>query len=331
MNLIDLLGGQELEQNSFSTSGFTFGGKHQLKVVGFAGKVAKSIMYIVRCEICSKDPEMFGEGYFRITRSNINSGRIPCGCSKTTKYTESQFATICGRILAEHNCEFVGFHGNFNGQKSKIEARCREHGVWTSTWVNSLMASKTGCPVCRGGIKKPDSVMIEGFMKSGSFHKDTKFSRIDKKNKRGFKAYWQVDCPVCGETGISTNTNLIEGKKCCACKGYRQDKAYVMEIREDNRLIALKFGVSHNPVKRVWTLNSKSHYRFSLYTVYQFEDLLSSKRFEELCRLKLDVNIIDSANMRDGWTETTSVDNLPKLLEILKGLGGKMILSPESS
>jgi hypothetical protein len=62
-----------------------FGEEGQIEVVGWSGnKDGKGDkLYILKCNKCSKDSELFGEGYFRSTKGNLVKGAVPCGCSKS--------------------------------------------------------------------------------------------------------------------------------------------------------------------------------------------------------------------------------------------------------
>ncbi len=70
MNLEDLVDKNGLMQDKYSLSEMTFGKDCQLTVVGWNGKHRTNKIYILKCDKCSADPELFGEGYFSSLKYN---------------------------------------------------------------------------------------------------------------------------------------------------------------------------------------------------------------------------------------------------------------------
>ena len=52
----------------------------KLKVIGVAGKQGKNTTFKVTCTECSKDPELFPDGYFVAQKFDLINGHKPCGC-----------------------------------------------------------------------------------------------------------------------------------------------------------------------------------------------------------------------------------------------------------
>lgn len=76
-----------IEEDKFT--GETYGEFDQIKVLGICGLSGRTKAYAVKCNICSEDPELYGDGIFRSYRSNLQKGRNPCGCSRFTFWTEN--------------------------------------------------------------------------------------------------------------------------------------------------------------------------------------------------------------------------------------------------
>ena len=145
--------------------GRSFGPENQLRVVGWSGlqKNGKNRYYIVKCTICSVDSELFGEGYFKISTSNLTHGKLPCGCAPSPRWTKEQREVLCRREAASRGYEFKGFIGPWKYNSTTLKLCCPSHGTWCTTALSSFI-SGVGCPQCNGGIKKPDSEMIKNFM-----------------------------------------------------------------------------------------------------------------------------------------------------------------------
>lgn len=53
----------------------------KLEVIGIAGKQGNITTFKVTCTECSKDPELFPDGYFISRKGRLVRGQKPCGCS----------------------------------------------------------------------------------------------------------------------------------------------------------------------------------------------------------------------------------------------------------
>ena len=330
MNLEDLVDENGLQQDDYSLSGVVFGEEGQLKVVGRSGEIWSAKYYILKCNKCSQDSELFGDGYFKSLKGSLVRGSVPCGCSYTAKWSQEQYFVLCSRKATEIGYVFLGFVGEWKGQTTKIKMSCEKHGEWSSGNVNNLIHSGDGCPRC--GVdaisearKKPDDVMIVSFHKSKAFHPDTKFWRSERLDSRGWASYWHVFCPECGESGESNSSHLQRGQRPCACNVHRQQECYInWVVDEHNNAVAIKFGIARDSKRRVKQQDTRSAYEVRQHQVYTFPSVASCKKAERECKKELDCGIVLKRDMPDGWTETTSVLNLSKVVAIYKRNGGML-------
>lgn len=330
MDLDVLLNGQELCQDSWSISGISFPQNENLTVVGWAGKLKgkSDKYYILKCNTCSQDAELFGEGYFRSLKDNLTKGKLPCGCSKAPKWSKAQYIVLCSRKALELGYTFLGFVGEWRGASTKIKLLCEKHGEWSSGSIDTLVNANVGCPGCKleviGRIStKPDEDMISSFFSSGSFHPDTKFWKSERKCSQGYKRYWHMYCPECCEVGESFSGDLQQGSRPCACCKQRQQECYINWLIDDHdTVIGIKFGIARDSTQRVKQQDSKSIYIIRQHSVHTFSDVASCKKAERECRQELECGIVLKRDMPDGYTETTWVYNLEKIIEIYERNGG---------
>ncbi len=334
MDLAELLDDNGLQQDEWSLTAPTFGKERQLTVVGWSGnRVNRSDkFYIIKCSVCSQDFNLFGQGYFRSMKSSLNSGRIPCGCSTSPKWSEEQYRVLCSRKAKEIGYTFIAFVGDWLAKYTKIKMLCEKHGEWESGAIGNLLNQGYGCPMCGFDVSitaacrsnlKTDEVMIQSFFKSGCFHSDTKFWKSDRETKRGNKSYWYMLCPECGEVGESQSGNLQRGNRPCACGMHRQREAYINDIIDcTESVIAIKFGITINSNQRVRQQNSKSLYKIEQHSVYYFPSVESCKKAERDCKRELECGILTKLEVSDGWSETTYTYNLEKIIEIYQRNGG---------
>lgn len=328
MNLEDLIDENGLQQDEWSLTKPKFGVDNQLEVIGWSGRHGSGKLYILKCFVCSQDPELFGEGYFKSLKGNLLKAIVSCGCSNNTRWSKEQFRVICERKSKELGYTFLDFEGAWSGAGTKVRMLCDKHGEWAGGSINGLTNANAGCQMCAYIIRatsrtKPDDVMKDSFFASGAFHPETKFWRSDKKTKQGTKVYWHVHCPVCGASYESKSDNLRGGQQSCGCSKHRQQEAYINLIVDENKLaVAIKFGISRDSKKRAIEQDRASSYEICQYAVYQFPTVKSCKQAERDCKQELECGIVLRRDMRDGWSETTWVYNLERIIEIYERNGG---------
>lgn len=327
MNLADLVDDKGLQQDEWSLTAPAFGEEGQLRVVGWSGKNISAKYYILRCNACSQDIELFGEGYFRSLKSSLIKGQVPCGCSSKPKWSKEQFSTLCQRSADNIDYTFLGFAGEWKGKNTKIKMFCEKHGEWGSTTICNLINRGNGCPRCAELLStKSDDIMVQSFLASGAFHPDTKFWRSDRTNRKGCKVYWHIFCPDCKQPGESFSGGLQRGSRSCACNMHRQQECYInWLVDEYNNSVAIKFGIANNSKQRIKQQDSKCIYTLKQHSVYQFPAVAACKKAERDCKQELECGIVLRRDMQDGYTETTWIYNLEKIIEIYQRNGGVRI------
>ena len=336
MNLEDVVDPEYgLQQDKWSLTRPKFGKEGQLQVVGWGGKnSSNNKYYILFCSMCSKDTELFGDGYFKSEKGGLGKGQLPCGCAKILKWSKEQYAILCQRKARELGYKFLGFIGEWKGNRTKIKMLCEKHGEWESGIIHNLIHAGNGCLGCRAEVvraigeanRKSDDIMIESFFKTEAFHPDTNFWRSERKNSHGCKSYWFMSCPECGETGESFGSNLSKGQRSCACSIHRQQECYINQVIDDHGVVALKFGIANNSKQRMKQQSSKSIYTLKQHSVYTFRSVEECKKAERECKQELECGVVLKLDMPDGYTETTWVYNLEKIEEIYKRNGGVKII-----
>jgi len=307
-----------------------FGEEGQLEVVGWSGRQGFSKLYILKCNRCSEDCGLFGEGYFRSNKYNLVRGTIPCGCAFNPKWSKEQHFIRCLRKAKELGYRFLGFEGPWKGNNTKIKIVCEKHGYWDSGTINSLMQCH-GCPECKEDTRgensrKPEKEMIRSFLASGAFHPETKFWRSDRRDSKGSKTYWIMSCPACEGTGESQSGSLQKGQRPCACSTHRQQECYINWLVDNhNMAVAIKFGIANNSKQRIKQQDSKSAYTLKQHSIYQFPSVQQCKQAERECKKELETGVVLKRDMPDGWTETTWSYNIGKVVDIYKRNGGVLV------
>ena len=324
MDLLDVIDPNfGLVQDTYTGKRF---GDGQLEIVGWSGKYRSVKLYILKCSVCSMDPEIFGEGYFKSRISNLNTGKMPCGCSPFYK-TENQALVLVNRATVEMEYNFLGWAETYKGANTSCILSCEIHGEWRTN-INRILNAPHGCKECSYALVgerflKSDSDLIEGFLKTGSYHPDTIFIRSEDTNKNGHKTFWQVSCPVCLTTVRSERTNLMAGKVPCLCSPTgKQNEAYINIISDAGTDIALKFGIATTSVSRLKQLQNTSIYDIRQFGVWKFLSREVCRKAESTLKKSLICSVLPREEMLDGYTETTHLYNLEKIINTYESFGG---------
>lgn len=314
--------------------GRKFGEFGQVEILSVIGKVQYTKVYSAKCSICAEDEELFGDGIFKTHRSNILRGYLPCGCGARPLWNEDQFKIICTREANKRNITFLGFSGEYKGNKTNLKLECSVHGVWTTTDINHFLEGR-GCKGCKAiacaqaaigntYTRINDDIMIQRFMSTGNFHPETTFVRCDPTLTNRTASDWVVSCPVCKTEVISKSSNIKLGYRLCSCEKPKQKLAYINLILDNENTLAIKYGIAINPEDRLKKQASKSIYSISNFGVWEFSNYQACRNAETYCKRIFPASL-SREEMPDGFSETTYPLNIDKIIKIYEDHGGVRI------
>lgn len=299
-----------------------------LKVLEFVGYTKHLIrIYKVCCSVCILDPELNGDAIYETTIALLRKGSLPCSCAFAPRWTEEQYMVLLKRATEVKGYEIVEI-GEYRGRKTKVTLRS-VYGEWQTTLRQPLEGK--GCPKeMAAGVSKrrtmSEEVATRNFIEKGGFPEGTIFKRSEKINKNGDKIYWEVYCPICSKSGISTATRLLRGRYCCDCGVRNQRYAYINLLYDGGLCIAIKFGITNNPKTRLSQHKKATSYKVENYGVWEFPNKSSCLKAETECRNELDCNILSKNELPLGYTETTYPYNIDKIVHIYeRNMGFKLI------
>lgn len=274
--------------------------------------------------VCSQHGAWVGGGVTNL----INLGRGCPTCARVKveagrRVPVQERVDKINRLCEGTTSSLVSVPEDYKHVFERIKMVCSVHGEWESS-MKKVTDGKL-CPKCgrlTGGLSRrsPDREMISKFMATGAFSEGTTFSKIGMRVDG--KSEWEVFCPDCNEGGVSALDNLQQGKRPCACTSMRQKECYINYVIDGDNIIALKFGIAINSSFRVDSQNRSSVFEVVNKFVYTFPDTKSCKAAEKECKQTLCCGVIPKEEMTDGYTETTYVYNLDKIIQIYKKHGG---------
>lgn len=312
-------------------SGKVYGVDDQLDVLGWVFRNKHNVkVYAVKCKICANDAELFQSGIFLMSRLSLMQDREPCGCSKNRRYTEEQYKILCKRKFTELGYEFIDFAEPFHGMKTKLRARCDKHGVWESTMLFGLLDSDNRCSKCCHEerairVTLSDEDLIKSVVKTGLFNEGTKFTISDRIFNRKARKFLNVYCPICEDSYEALVYDLRKGKKRCACGSNQPKQAYLSILKDNGVPVAAKFGITNNYSRRVRTQERLGTYEVEEIGLWEFENSYLCNKAEKACKDTLSCGIVSRNDFSDGYTETTKLDNIDKIVKIYEEYGGVSI------
>lgn len=109
--------------------------------------------YILECNLCSLDKELWPYGSLTTTKSNFQNIDRPvnCGCNPSkTLHSEKQVLVLIKRLCKEKNLTFEGWYGGeySNKRDTRMLLRCPEHGLSDNTRVDKFLIREGGCQPC---------------------------------------------------------------------------------------------------------------------------------------------------------------------------------------
>lgn len=301
--------------------GSVFGDLGQLCVVGHTRNPSGGLLFKLDCGVCELDPELFKPSGFETSKYKLENGFIPCNCGVKYNWTKDQYILRIERKCKELGFSYLGYKDTWDWSKTKISLFCSTHGEWDTCTVSSFLSSKRGCPSCAKespSIRplKPDNYFKDLFFNTGSFPPGTTFRRTSE-NQR-----WEVCCGICKEITLSYVSNLKIGTKACSCGNQKPIYVYINTIKDNDKIVALKFGVTSNPQVRILSQRVKSVYTVDHLLCYKFKSTTECRDAERLVKGSFVCGILPKAEFKDGYTETTSTKNLDDIITILKNSGG---------
>lgn len=273
---------------------------------------------VVSCDICKQDSELFRHGLFTTTKSELDRGRFPCGCAQSSSWEIWQTEVKIKRKLSGTLQSLVSIVTT--GDKPRCVLECSIHGVLESKDIHSVLKLGGICNYCASLSRsafhtKSDDSHIEGFMMTDKFSDGTTFTREKE-------YYWTVNCPTCRETYKSFIGNLKAGKIGCKCSTHNQQFSYLNILYDGSVPLCLKFGITNNPKYRIYQQSVKTNYKIDSLGVWKFPTVSSCKESERRVINSCRTGVLERREMRDGWTETTSLSELDKIMKIYEDNGG---------
>ncbi len=293
----------------------------KLRVIGIHGKQGRAVTFKVTCTECSKDPELFPDGYFIDTKRNLKKGKKPCGCSKQPRWFPFQYLILASRVGKKKGFVVHGFAENFHGKNTKLNLEClKDEYKWVAS-VHSIINVGTGCPRCGGKLKLTEGEALE---RCTGICKENNYSVIGFVD--GYKncySYFEYLCEIHGKQQVRYTNFVNTGSRCKGCVevGYspaKQGTVYVYQwVKEEHTF--LKIGITN----RALTVRIKEQSEVTLYNYRRiwsatFEDGAIPLHIENYVKNSgIEIGVMSKEEFPDGFTETICIEDMDYLENLI--------------
>lgn len=213
------------------------------RLIGHNGLKGCKKKFILSCEICSKDQELFPDGTFQITKGHFLSGNCPCNCYNRFVWKEWQQRIRVIRECTKRGYNFLGWSGEYKGSYTRLHLHNpATNNTWKTTSVAKFFMGR-GDPE-EGKVRSaksrelPKETHLESVLEA--FKDDPRDLKFHPLTSKKFK----VVCNDCKDhvfslevSDVSTYfcevSNLLKGQLCCACNPkYRMNKCETLLMCE---------------------------------------------------------------------------------------------------
>lgn len=238
-----------------------------LRVVGIHGKQGNKTLFKVTCEICSRDKELFPDGYFVSLKDNLIKGRKPCGCSKQPKWKPFQYLLLARRAGEKKGFIVHGFAEEFHGQQTRLDCECLIDKHRWRPFAQNVINAKQGCPKCSdvrtGDRCRTQEKEVTEKCKTVCQEMNYKFigfpSGYKNQNSR-----FEYECPKHGIQNVNYNSFVRGTSKCILCWRDKQKELtpgfyglYSDRLNEQDFLYVLNFDNQYIKVGRSFDVDNR--------------------------------------------------------------------------
>lgn len=255
------------------------------------------------CQKCAKE-----------TVSKRMKGKAPIAAIDSQRKTEEYFISK----FLNTNC-FPNGTVFTKINSTKWNVYCSVCDVTNECWTSSLERGILSCK-CMKGIRYTKAERDDQLRELAE-QRSFRFVGWKEEDKQGAHDKIVIFCKIHGEFYPSV-TNFLRGRGCPNCSNKNQKQCYINILYDKDIPVAIKFGIAKDSIVRTNKQNKNSVYRVENFGIWEFENVYSCKEAERICKMSLECGVITKQEMLDGYSETTYVYNLDKIVNIYEQSGG---------
>lgn len=244
-----------------------------------------------------------------VSRLNVNSDCPVCCMSRSSESAKQRFLNK----MQEKGLTLISDHVD---SITKVRVRCGNGHEFDIQPHNVVHARSTACRACHQSCPKQARKKFEKICF------DRNILILDDYVNNAHKV--TMGCEY-GHVFSMKPSHFTSGKGCPQCSGRSATMGYIHLISDDGTPLAIKFGITKSPIRRVGDQNRSSSLHFSVVNVWKFDDTESCKSAEMEIKKTIQCSYLSRTEVPDGWTETTLISNIDIITSIFEKHGGVKI------
>lgn len=196
---------------------------------------------------------------------------------------------------------------------------------WFESLASSLQKGGLACR-CSGNPWYTDD---QNTFRAMKLCEDNGYQFVGWVDKVGTQYKFKYLCPEHGVQIVTFGNMFTHGQGCPECAGHSQQQLYINIVKDNDIIVALKFGIAKNSDTRLNYQNLRNMFFMERICLYDFSTVKQCKAAERAIKKKLKTGILTARELKDGYTETVSVSDLENLQKIITQYGGKLVYSKE--
>lgn len=196
---------------------------------------------------------------------------------------------------------------------------------WFESLASSLQKGGLACR-CSGHPWYTDD---QNTFRAMKLCEDNGYQFVGWVDKVGTQYKFKYLCPEHGVQIITFGNMFTHGQGCPECAGHSQQQLYINIVKDNDIIVALKFGIAKNSDRRLNIQNNRNMFFMERICLYDFSTVEQCKAAERAIKKKLKTGILTARELKDGYTETVSVSDLENLQKIITQYGGKLVYNKE--
>jgi hypothetical protein len=263
-------------------------------------------------------------GEFEQTPNSHVSGQgcRTCGRLKANRNHRNTYEEFLKRCRDAHGDTYDYSKSSYTNSGKKVVIVCKKHGEFSQ--IPKAHWKGNGCPVCRyekssKSLTKTHTKFLEDCKK---VHGDT--YNYSEAKYQGASVPVKIVCHLHGEF-LQTPSTHLQGFGCsgCSTRGYNSEGGGFFYITTLNGEF-IKYGItSQNPLTRMQDHSRHSRFIHELHSCYFFEDGNIPKYIESYVKDFIGKRAVTKDCLPDGYTETTTINKLEQIIEIVKDYQGE--------
>lgn len=261
---------------------------------------------------------------FTASRESLLNGNKPCRCSGNKTLSKKEMELAARAITEEKGLSFLNITFNGSTKRCKVTYLCDDCGEVTVGYHSLKRRLFNGCSCSVSHPNKRSEQELLSAIGDNLYGFD--FIGRDDDNWKNVK----LSCKKHGSFSRPISDVISGDYNCDLCGMFSETTSAYVHVVEDNGLpVAIKFGITKNPVLRISQQNKKNLLKMKNIAVWRFQDKHSCFSAEKECKVELECGTVSKHDLQDGHTETTHIKNLDRIIEIYENHGGKRINTNE--